>query len=66
MKKEYSNISPEEAGAILGVRPQQIRIHLQRGKGLFAELGTAEKVNTRYRYYIFKDRVENFRKKHCE
>lgn len=65
-RSNRSNISAEEAGRILNVRPQAIREHIKRGSGLYSQLGTAEKRGKQYYYIIFRERVERFKKEYCE
>lgn len=66
MQGNRSNISAEEAGRILNVRPQTIREHIKNGKGLYAQLGTAEKSGKHYFYIIFRERVERFKNEYCK
>lgn len=59
-KKDYDSISAAEAARMLNVPAQMVREHLKRGKGVFCQLGSAEKNGTRYTYIILRGRVKKF------
>ena len=59
-------VSVEKAAKMLGVKNvQEIRVHLQRGRGFWSKLGTAEKIGQKhYRYFISSDRVKKFKEQY--
>ncbi|MBU5312298.1 hypothetical protein KQI38_09680 [Tissierella carlieri] len=51
-------ITVNEAAKILGISPMGLRIALRQGK--FSEFGEAWKNETKWTYYINKNRLENY------
>lgn len=59
----YDALTATEAGKLLNVNPQMLRVQVRTGQGMFSKLGTASKNKSgRYTYIFYKPMLLRFLK----